>query len=195
MSQTSARDSSEQNSGQLRGRAPASGSHRAIKRPSPQTEQASVQEYLDRFATALTSGDTKTMTKLWGVPAFVIGATEARVVHSESEVEQFFGGAKDLYNERGIVGTRAEITNLDWVGDDLVVATVRWPYLDENDRVLGGESSSYTLLRGEDGSFKLRVITLRGEVEPIQRMATDDAGAQRNGSNDASETKDGTDGE
>jgi hypothetical protein len=39
---------------------------------------------------------------------------------------------------------------------------VRWPYLDQNDRVKGEESSSYTLLRGEDGSFKVRAITLRG---------------------------------
>src|SRR5690348_17909229 len=46
-----------------------------------------------------------------------------------SDVEQFFGGAKETYNELGITGTRAEITNLDWVGTDLVVATVRWPYL------------------------------------------------------------------
>jgi hypothetical protein len=85
------------------------------------------------------------------------------VVQSESEVEQFFGGAKEMYNERGIVGTRAEITHLDWIGQDLVIVTVRWPYLDGNERVLGEESSSYTLLRGEDGGFKLRVITLRGE--------------------------------
>ena len=215
MSQGSARDS-QKNSQLVRGRAPGSGSHRAIKRPirspsapassrvSPQGEQASVQEYLDRFATALTSGDTKAMAKLWGVPAFVIGATEARVVQSESEVEQFFGGAKDLYNERGIVGTRAEITDLDWVAEDLVIVTVRWPYLDGNDRVLGAESSSYTLLRGENGSFKLRVITLRGEGEPIARSATDDTGAQRNSSHRATdeatdenekETDDGTDGE
>jgi hypothetical protein len=111
----------------------------------------------------MTSGDTKTMLKLWGVPAFVIGKTEARVVQSESEVEQFFGGAKEMYAERGIAGTRAEIINLDWIGEDLVIATVRWPYLDANERVLGEESSSYTLLRGEDGGFRLRVITLRGE--------------------------------
>jgi hypothetical protein len=142
---------------------PGSGSYEVTKRPTREAEQASVQQYLDRFSEAMTSGDTKTMLKLWGVPAFVIGKTEARVVQSESEVEEFFGGAKEMYNERGIVGTRAEITHLDWIGQDLVIATVRWPYLDGNDRVLGEESSSYTLLRGEDGSFKLRVITLRGE--------------------------------
>jgi hypothetical protein len=126
-----------------------------------------VQEYLDSFATAMTSGDTKTMARLWGVPAFVIGENMARVVQSEDEVEQFFAGAKDMYNERGIVGTRAEIMDLDWIGEDMVIARVRWPYLDQNDRVLGEESSSYTLLRGEDRGFKVRVITMRGEKKDV----------------------------
>ena len=139
-----------------------SGQHRVVSSAPADRERAGVQQYLDRFAEALTSGDVKIMAKLWGVPAFVIGPNEARVVQSESEVEQFFDGAKDSYNERGIVGTRAEIVDLDWIGADLVIATVRWPYLDQNDRTLGEESSSYTLLRGEDGGFKLRVVTMRG---------------------------------
>lgn len=141
---------------------PESGEHRVAQPQSGERERAGVQRYFDLFAEAMTSGDTKTMAKLWGVPAFVIGANEARVVQSESEVEQFFEGAKDMYNERGIFGTRAEIVDLDWVGPDLVIAKVRWPYLDQNERTLGEESSSYTLLRGEDGGFKLRVITMRG---------------------------------
>jgi hypothetical protein len=129
-------------------------------------EQASVQQYFDRFAAAMTSGDTRELVKLWGVPAFVIGRDEARVVQSESEVEQFFDGAKEMYNERGIVQTRADIVSLDWVGTDLVVATVRWPYLNEREEELGEETSSYTLLRGEDGSYKLRTILMRGASGP-----------------------------
>lgn len=165
MSQRSARNDASTQSPSRSARSPGSGAHQIVsKRLSHEREQASVQEYLDRFAAAMTSGDIKTMQKLWGVPAFVIGTHEARVVQSESEVEQFFNGAKDLYNARGIVQTRAEITDLDWIGEDLVVARVRWPYLDQNERAFGEESSSYTLLRGEDGSFKLRVITLRGAV-------------------------------
>lgn len=156
-------DSSEQMAPRRGQRSSGSGSH-PVTKPSAEREQASVQLYLDRFATAMTTGDTKTMTELWGVPAFVIGEHDARVVQSEAEVEQFFAGSKDMYNERGIVDTRAEIVALDWVGQDLVIATVRWPYLDQNDRVLGEETSSYTLLRGEDGSFKVRVITMRGET-------------------------------
>ena len=188
MSQRSARDDVGTPTQRSRTRAAGSGAHLVTKRPTAQAEQASVQEYLDRFATAMTSGNTQVMAQLWGVPAFVIGANEARVLQSEADVEELFGGAKDLYNERGIVSTRAEITELDWVSDDLVIATVRWPYLDGSDRVLGEESSSYTLLRGEDGSFKVRVVTMRGQVEPI--AGTETAATRKTGAPD-----DGTDGE
>lgn len=142
----------------------ASGHHLIAPARSQAREQASVQQYFDRYAKAMTTGDTKAMVKLWGVPAFVIGEYEARVVQSESEVEQFLGGAAEMYTERGIVDTRAEIVDLDWITSDLVIATVRWPYLDAQERTVGEETSSYTLLRGEDGSYKLRVVTCRGEA-------------------------------
>jgi hypothetical protein len=126
--------------------------------------KASVQDYLDRFSEAMTSGDIKTMATLWEVPAFVIGSNMTRLVQSKAEVEQFFAGAKDMYNARGIVRTRAEIMDLDWIADDLVTVRVRWPYLDAKGDVRGEESSSYTLLRDESGAFKLRVIVMRGET-------------------------------
>lgn len=164
MSQRSARpESTQQSSNKRPRRSPGSGSQPVAKAQASPTDRASVQDYLDRFATAMTSGDTKTMARLWGVPAFVIGPNMAKAVQSEDEVEEFFSGAKDMYNERGIIDTRAEIEDLDWVGEDLVIVTVRWPYLDQNEKELGAERSSYTLLRGEDGGFKVRVITMRGE--------------------------------
>ncbi len=166
MSQRATKHESTEQVGQeaSRRQTPRSGEHRLASPESPEREHAVIQQYFDRFAEAMASGDSKAMAKLWGVPAFVIGAHEARVVPSESEVEQFFGGSKDIYTERGIVGTRAEILDLDWVATDLVIATIRWLYIDQNERTLGEESSSYTLLRGEDGGFKLRVVTMRGEV-------------------------------
>ena len=145
-------------------RSSGSGKHRVAKHSFGPADRAAVQDYLDRFATAMTSGDAKTVASLWGVPAFVIGQNEARVVQSEAEVEEFFAGAKDMYNQRGIMDTRAEILDLDWLSENLMIVTVRWPYLDQNEKEVGEESSSYTLLRGEDGGFKVRVVTMRGET-------------------------------
>lgn len=207
MSQRSARDDGALQPSVARGRAPGSGARQIVsKKPNEETsaestsagrqrELASVQKYFDRFAAAMTSGDIKAMTTLWGVPAFVVGMHEARVVQSESEVEQFFEGAKEQYNAQGIVETRAEITHLDWIAPDLVIATVRWPYLDKNDRVLGEESSSYTLFRGEGGGFKVRVITMRGATND---PASDDEATDGRDApvvDSAIPTDNGTDGE
>ncbi len=144
-------------------RPPSSGSYQVgPQRPTEQREQASVQKYFDRFAEAMTSSDVRSLIELWGVPAFVIGRSEARVVQSEREIEEFFAEIAHAFQQRGITQTLAEIQSLDWVASDLVVVTVRWLLLDEQERERGEEISSYTLLRGEGGGYRLRSILQRG---------------------------------
>jgi hypothetical protein len=127
---------------------------------------SSVQDFLDRMGRALTAGDGKTIATMWGIPALVIGDAMVMAVTTAAEVEQFFGGAKDQYNERGITDTRAEILRLEWVTDRIVVVDVRWPYLDAQGREVGAESSTYTLRRDDRGKLELRVALMRGVAEP-----------------------------
>jgi len=127
-----------------------------------QRDHAEVQRFLDRFASAMTSGDTHAVAQLWEAPAFVIDDRDSIAVPNLEAVEHFFAGAKDQYNAQGITTTKAEIVDLDWVSDNLVVARVRWPYLDDAGNTRGAESSSYTLKRNRDGDFKLRVVLMRG---------------------------------
>jgi hypothetical protein len=164
MAQRSARNDATEPSSASAHEPPASGSHRVSARAGQAREQASVQAYLDKYSAALITGDAAALVRLWGVPAFVVGATEARVVQSESEVEQVCARVQELYAARGIVDNLAEILHLDWVSDDLVIAKVRWSHIDERERTVGEEACSYTLLRGEDGGFKARVLTMRGAM-------------------------------
>lgn len=129
-------------------------------------DRAAVQSFLDRFAKAMTIGDTKAVAQLWEAPAFVIDDRNTIAVPDLDAVESFFAGAKDQYNAQGITTTKAEILDMDWVSDNLVVARVRWPYLDDTGKELGAEASSYTLKRGADGEFKLRVVLMRGVEAP-----------------------------
>lgn len=123
-----------------------------------------VQRYLDQFCEAMLDGDTKTLAAMWAVPAFVVDRRDTRVIHDRSEVEQFFSGAPQMYHERGIVNTRALIESLDIVHDDLVMVTVRWPYIDESGREIGSESSTYTLKANTSGVFRMCVCAMRGET-------------------------------
>lgn len=141
---------------------PASGPHRVVPgRPTEQRDKASVQRYFERYAEAATNGDARAMNELWGVPAFVLGRSEAAVVESEQQVGSLAERARRELEARGATRICPEIQCLDWAGSDLVVATVRWPYLNERGDEVGEEAASYTLLRGEDGSYKLRSLLLR----------------------------------
>jgi hypothetical protein len=129
-------------------------------------DDASVQDFLDRFARAVTAGDERTIATMWETPALVLGDHEVRAVSSTDDVAAFFSGAKEQYNARGITDTRAEIIREEWVSERMVIVDVRWPYLDEHGNEVGEESSTYTLRRDDSGALKLRVALMRGASAP-----------------------------
>lgn len=136
------------------------------KVPVAQAAGEDLQRYFERMARALTAGDGAAIARMWEVPALVVGDQEVHAVGTHKEVEQFFGGAKDQYNARGITDTRPEIAKLEWVTDRIVMVTVRWPYLDSTGEERGEETSTYTLRRDDKGELKLRVAVMHGAVEP-----------------------------
>jgi len=146
-------------------------SHQPTTQPrrgrAPLERHAEVQAFLTQLASAITVGDGKRVAALWGIPAVVIGAEGVRVVTSHHEVERLFAGASDEYNVRGIVETRADIRDEEWIGDRLVIVKVRWPYLDSHGREVGAETSDYTLRRNELGELEVRAVLMRGvESQP-----------------------------
>jgi hypothetical protein len=141
---------------------PQSAMERRTKRQSE--AYPAVRDFLDEFARALTAGDGGAIAKLWETPAFVLGDNMARVVSSPQEVEEFFSGAKEQYNAKGITEARAEILELDWLTDQIVQVEVRWPYLDSFGKELGHETSTYTLMRDDAGNLRLRVAVMHGAV-------------------------------
>jgi hypothetical protein len=132
----------------------------------PDGRDGGVQAFFDRFARALTAGDGKAIAGMWAVPALVVGDKSVQAVGSLREVEEFFRGAKDQYNALGITGTRADIRRLDWLTDRIVMADVRWPYLDANGNEKGEESSTYTLRKDDTGELKMQVVVMRGATVP-----------------------------
>jgi ketosteroid isomerase-like protein len=130
---------------------------------APPDDDLGVKNFLDRFAEAFTAGDGEAVATLWETPAFVLSVDMARPVSAASEVAEFFGGARDQYNEVGITGTRAEIVRLDEISDHLVMVRVRWPYLDKDGREMGAETSTYTLARKGDGDWKIRIAVMHGQ--------------------------------
>jgi ketosteroid isomerase-like protein len=121
-----------------------------------------VQRFLDRFAQALVAGDGRTIARMWGTPALVVDDAAVQVIATQDEVERFFAGAKDQYNARGIVDTRADIERLDWPTDRIAIVRVRWPYVDARGDEHGAETSTYTLRRDDGGDLRLVAVVMHG---------------------------------
>lgn len=125
-----------------------------------------VRNFLTRFSRALTSGDGRAAASMWAVPAFVIGNDGVHAINSSQEVEQFFSGAKEQYNARGITDTRPDILRLEWATDRIALVDVRWPYLNDRGEEKGEEASTYILRRDDAGNLKFHVALMRGESTP-----------------------------
>jgi hypothetical protein len=124
-----------------------------------------IKKFLDKYATAFLAGDTETLVSMWELPAFVLNDDDVVAVESEEEIKEFFTGATEEYVNVGITNTRAEIEHVRWATDNLVVVTVRWPYLDDLGKEHGSESSTYILRRDDEGNIKFQVALMQGATE------------------------------
>lgn len=122
-----------------------------------------IQDLLNTIARAITAGDGETVAKLYEVPAFVVGDMMAMPVTSTEEVAKFYGQGKEQYNQRGITDTRADIIDIEKLGEKTYAVQVRWPYLDDKGTEIGGEKSDYILRRDDKGKLRIRTVLMRGE--------------------------------
>jgi hypothetical protein len=130
--------------------------------PSSSYADQEVVDFLDRFATALTAGDTAAIVGLWETPGIIVFADGVKPMNSADDIEKMFGNAKEMYAKYGISDTRADVTHLQWIGERIAHVEVRFPWLDASGDEVGGESSTYTLRRDDDGQLKLRVVIMHG---------------------------------
>ena len=121
-----------------------------------------IQDLLDRFARAITSGDGAAAAELWATPSLVVSDEQVMAVSSREEVARFFAGAREQYRARGITDTRADVLSIEQLTPRTFLVDVRWPWLDEDGKEQGDESSSYVLRRDDAGALRLQAAVMRG---------------------------------
>ena len=130
--------------------------------PELEDDDLGVQEFLDGMGQALTAGDAEAVADMWQAPAYVLGDDLAQTVMEHAELVQFFSGAREQYNARGITDTHPDIVRLDEITDRIVCVRVRWPWIDDKGREIGGETSTYTLRRDGGEEWKVRIAVMHG---------------------------------
>lgn len=136
-----------------------------------QTKDTLAQEFFRHFAKALTDSDTESIMNMWAVPAFVVSETTSMVVKTREEVGDFFAGAAEEYNEKGIFEAIPDIQSIQWVTPNIALVDVRWPYIDRGGQELGEESSVYTLRMEDHGALKIHAVIMKGAT-PLSADST-----------------------
>src|SRR5215211_6835654 len=95
------------------------------------TPHAEVEAFLDRYGEALAGGDLAGIAACYTLPALVAGDGAAIPIAEPGQVEAAFAGAADAYRAQGLVGIRAELRGVDRLTPNLLLADVRWAYLDQ----------------------------------------------------------------
>jgi ketosteroid isomerase-like protein len=130
-----------------------------------------IQSFLDEFTGALTAGNGHAVAEMWLTPAFFLSEDMLKATEDKADIAEFFAGAKKMYADKGITDTRAEIENIEWLTDKLVMVAVRFPYLDEQGEEHGDERSTYTLRKEDDGGYRFCVAVMKGASEPEKNDA------------------------
>jgi ketosteroid isomerase-like protein len=123
------------------------------------TADAEVEAFLDRYADALAGGDLPGIAGCYTLPALVAGDDAAIPISEPGQVEAAFAGAADAYKAQGLVGIRAELRGVDRLTPNLLLADVRWAYLDEGGEARRHSSYRYLLRRSApEGRFGIQVV-------------------------------------
>jgi hypothetical protein len=120
-----------------------------------------VQEFLDRLAWALTSGNGRAAAGLWDVPAIMISDALVHTILDRDELVRVFADARKQYAERGIIDTHGDIQRVEWMTERIAVVDVRWPWFNSRGSEDGEEWSTYTLRRDDHGMLKAHVAITR----------------------------------
>lgn len=123
-----------------------------------------IRSFLQAYGRALSEGNLRAVSAAWDVPALVLSDEGAIAVESAKQIEDFFGGARRQYIERGILTTKPEIAKVDWLSEKMAQVRTRWIQLTANKERKGEELSLYVLRKDDQDRWRVRVaIMLRGE--------------------------------
>ena len=123
------------------------------------TSPSDISAFLDRYAEALAGGDLPGIAGCYTLPALVAGDEAAIPIAEAAQVEAAFAGAADAYRAQGLVGIRAELRAVDRLTPTLVLADVRWAYLDQDGQARRHSDFRYLLRRsGPDGRLGIQVV-------------------------------------
>jgi hypothetical protein len=117
--------------------------------PAPDTPR--LDEYLARYAAALTAFDAETSASLWSTPGMIVDDRAAGVLDSHEAMVQGLEQSYPLYQKLGLSSVGHELLDAQQLSPRLVLVRVRWLFRDAEEALLTDSTSFYLLRDGDDG--------------------------------------------
>jgi hypothetical protein len=112
------------------------------------TELETLADFFDRYGSALTTGDLPTLASCYRLPGTVVSDNYSFTFASPAAVALSFVGAAPEYRAHELVAAHAEIEDVQRLSDGLLLASVRWEYLDCRGGAVPGGSYRYVIRLG-----------------------------------------------
>ncbi|HYN92822.1 MAG TPA: hypothetical protein VES42_03120 [Pilimelia sp.] len=130
------------------------------------TQRDTLAEFFDRYGAALTAGDLTTIAGCYALPGMVVADGYSFSFSSPAAVALSFLGAAPAYQERELVAAHADITDVQRLSDGLVLAAVRWEYLDCRGAAVPGERYRYVVRLGRTAPQICVVLPGAADLDP-----------------------------
>jgi hypothetical protein len=134
----------------------------AFFQDSPTEDDLGVADFLDGLALGVSEGNAAALAAMVETPCFVLTHNDARTLEDDADIADFHRDGPQRYGSRGVTHTRPQVVRMDEITDRMVVVRVRWLWLDSDDVDMGADVCTYTLRRGDDDEWKVRIIVVHG---------------------------------
>jgi hypothetical protein len=109
------------------------------------TERETLADFFDRYGSALVTADLPAIAGCYAMPGMVVSDGYGFTFSSPAAVALSFIGAAPAYREHQLVAAHAEIGEVQRLSDGMVLAEVRWEYLDSGGGAVPGECFRYVI--------------------------------------------------
>ncbi|MFF5503332.1 hypothetical protein [Streptomyces roseolus] len=138
--------------------------------------EAELDDFLVRYAAALTSFDAEAAATLWGSPGMLLDDHAVGVLDTQEAMVAGLEQSYPLYRRLGLTSVGHELLRLDRLSEAVFLVRVRWLFRDADGELLTDSTGCYVLRRGGNGlrayvyvpvdaAEKLRALAARKGVD------------------------------
>ncbi len=128
-----------------------------------------INEFFERYATALESFDTKHMSLHYSIPCTMISDDSTNLFTEASKLEGLFNQGTGFYKQFGIAHARPEIWSKRPISDRVAQVKLRWQYYDVLKQPVYNCDYFYIMKLDKNNQWKIELSVSVNEKENMDK--------------------------